>query len=391
MAGDKRFHDPKGRGMAPHKRDTPPLVREAGAGTRNTDERICLIVNPGAAAGRARTQLDDIRRAVDRAFVQWDVRVTEGPGHAEELAAAALGQPFDLVAAVGGDGTCHEVVNGFFDGDVPRTKTCAFAVIPMGTGSDLVRTLGTPACARCRVVGGGDGRHASHRRRLRRAHWPGREAHRTAVRQRRRVRRAGRRRPTRERDGQAVGRSRHVPEGERGERAIVPGTAPGAPLGRARRSRDVRGRGALGVRRERRILRRRHVGRTRRLDARRRVRRDHARAGAVRAPGAGGAAALRRSPRSDDRCEAVRRHVAHGGGRRSVGARARSTSTAKRPGAFRRLTESCRGQFPSGLVGDTPGSGEPGVGGVRGHPARDGSTAVPGLFSLYCCNNYDYL
>jgi YegS/Rv2252/BmrU family lipid kinase len=144
MSGDKRFHDPKGRGMAPHKRDTPPLIREPDAGTRNRDERICLIVNPRAAAGRARTRLDDIRRAADRAFHQWDVRVTEGPGHAEALAAAAVGEGFDLVAAVGGDGTCHEVVNGFFDGESPRSNRCAFAVVPMGTGSDLVRSLHTP-------------------------------------------------------------------------------------------------------------------------------------------------------------------------------------------------------------------------------------------------------
>jgi diacylglycerol kinase (ATP) len=144
MPGDKRFHDPKGRGMAPHKRDTPPLVREPGAGTRNRDERLCLVVNPHAAAGRARTHVDDIRRAADRAFEQWDLRLTEGPGHAEALAATAVGEGFDLVAAVGGDGTCHEVVNGFFDGELPRSKTCAFAVVPMGTGSDLVRSLHTP-------------------------------------------------------------------------------------------------------------------------------------------------------------------------------------------------------------------------------------------------------
>jgi YegS/Rv2252/BmrU family lipid kinase len=144
MPGDKRFHDPKGRGMAPHKRDTPALVREPGAGTRNRDERICLVVNPHAGAGRARMQVDDIRRAADRAFEKWDVRVTEGPGHAETLAAAAVTEGFDLVAAVGGDGTCHEVVNGFFDGERPRSKTCAFAVVPMGTGSDLVRSLHTP-------------------------------------------------------------------------------------------------------------------------------------------------------------------------------------------------------------------------------------------------------
>jgi diacylglycerol kinase family enzyme len=42
---------------------------------------------------------------------------------------------------LGGDGTCHEVVNGLFLDGVPVHRRAVFAVLPFGTGGDLVRTL----------------------------------------------------------------------------------------------------------------------------------------------------------------------------------------------------------------------------------------------------------
>jgi YegS/Rv2252/BmrU family lipid kinase len=122
--------------------------RPEGAGTRNTQEKILLIVNPRAGGGRAAAQIDKLKYLADRAFEQWEMVTTEAPGHASFLAAEGATQGFDLVAAVGGDGTCHEVVNGLFkDGVIIRRKT-AFTVIPLGTGSDLVRTLKIPSGAR---------------------------------------------------------------------------------------------------------------------------------------------------------------------------------------------------------------------------------------------------
>lgn len=121
-----------------------PLNREAGSGARNLNEKICLIVNPRAGAGRAGRELDVLRAAADRAFAQWEVRETTAQGHASLLAAEAVADGFDLVAAVGGDGTCHEVVNGLMDGRRARSRKCAFTVIPFGTGSDLIRTLRIP-------------------------------------------------------------------------------------------------------------------------------------------------------------------------------------------------------------------------------------------------------
>lgn len=111
---------------------------------RNSRESIRLIVNPRAGAGRAGSQLDRLKRLTDVHFAQWEVIATEAPGHATALAREAAEQGINIVAAVGGDGTCHEVVNGMMqDGSAVRRKT-AFTAIPFGTGSDLVRTLGIP-------------------------------------------------------------------------------------------------------------------------------------------------------------------------------------------------------------------------------------------------------
>jgi YegS/Rv2252/BmrU family lipid kinase len=110
---------------------------------RNTTERLVVLANPRAAGGRAGRQRDAIQRAVDRAFAEARVVWTDGPGHASELA-RELAPQTDILAALGGDGTCHEVVNGLFDGDRPVAPRCVLTVLPFGTGGDLVRSLEIP-------------------------------------------------------------------------------------------------------------------------------------------------------------------------------------------------------------------------------------------------------
>ncbi|MEN9787442.1 MAG: hypothetical protein RLZZ299_2706 [Pseudomonadota bacterium] len=110
---------------------------------RNTTERLVVLANPRAAGGRAGARRDAIGRAVDRAFAHAQVVWTDGPGHATALA-RELAPQADVLAALGGDGTCHEVVNGLFDGARPVAPRCVFTVLPLGTGGDLVRSLEIP-------------------------------------------------------------------------------------------------------------------------------------------------------------------------------------------------------------------------------------------------------
>jgi diacylglycerol kinase (ATP) len=110
---------------------------------KNSTDRVCFIVNPRSAGGATGRRIPALKDAASRAFSSWEVRETRRPGHATELAAEAAAQDFTLIAAVGGDGTANEVVNGLMDGDKARGRA-AFTVIPAGTGSDLIKSLGIP-------------------------------------------------------------------------------------------------------------------------------------------------------------------------------------------------------------------------------------------------------
>ncbi len=111
---------------------------------QNADDRVVFILNPQAGAGRAGRQKGRLERAIATHFAHAELRLTTGPRHATALAAEAAADA-DLVVAVGGDGTCHEVVNGLCPADSTAPAAAAMGVLPFGTGSDLQRTLHMPA------------------------------------------------------------------------------------------------------------------------------------------------------------------------------------------------------------------------------------------------------
>ena len=63
-------------------------------------------------------------------------------GDAEHFAAEATGTGTEVVVAVGGDGTLHEVVNGVLAGESP---SCAVGVVPLGTANDFATACGLPS------------------------------------------------------------------------------------------------------------------------------------------------------------------------------------------------------------------------------------------------------
>ena len=93
---------------------------------------VRFIVNPASGMGKTGRQLDKLREQATGLDAEW--LVTESPGHATGLAASAGG--YEVVVAVGGDGTVHEVVNGLMQ--LLAAGRPALAVIPSGTGNDFV-------------------------------------------------------------------------------------------------------------------------------------------------------------------------------------------------------------------------------------------------------------
>lgn len=108
------------------------------------NERVAFVVNPHSAHGRTARRWSSAERQLREIVPEFDVFRTEHPGHATELTRQALWQGYGRIISVGGDGTHHEVMNGFFEGAAPINPDAVMGILPFGTGSDLARTLRIP-------------------------------------------------------------------------------------------------------------------------------------------------------------------------------------------------------------------------------------------------------
>ncbi len=107
-------------------------------------DRFMFIVNPASSNGRTSRRWPEIKNILDTRGLEYDFRMTEGPWEAAEIARDSLRGGYNVVVAVGGDGTLNEVANGFFLVDEEVRAGSSLGVISMGTGSDFIRTAGIP-------------------------------------------------------------------------------------------------------------------------------------------------------------------------------------------------------------------------------------------------------
>ena len=100
-------------------------------------KRILFIVNPISGHRDKSRFRDQVAGEFGGGDFSCEVVFTERAGHAAELSAEAVGV-YDIVAAVGGDGTLNEVARSLVGTDT------AMAVIPCGSGNGLARCLHIP-------------------------------------------------------------------------------------------------------------------------------------------------------------------------------------------------------------------------------------------------------
>lgn len=105
-----------------------------------------LVLNPVAGAGWVGRRSPEILRAL-AAHLDGDVEldVTLAPGRAEVAARHAARSGADLIVAIGGDGTVHEVANGLLTSI--RGPGCTLGIFDGGTGSGLADSLDLPSSA----------------------------------------------------------------------------------------------------------------------------------------------------------------------------------------------------------------------------------------------------
>jgi diacylglycerol kinase (ATP) len=100
------------------------------------------IINPKSGGFRAGGGVDALRRVMDNALGPVDVALTERPRHATELARDAVLDGRETIIAVGGDGSIHEVVNGFMQAREKGARSSKLGIVGTGTGGDFRKTLG---------------------------------------------------------------------------------------------------------------------------------------------------------------------------------------------------------------------------------------------------------
>ncbi len=103
-----------------------------------------LIINPAAGAGRTGRDWPQLAGQIRAAGIDFEEAFTSRPGEATEIARRAVRENRSVVAAVGGDGTLNEVVNGFFEAGRALPTSSNLGLIPFGTGGDTRRTFALP-------------------------------------------------------------------------------------------------------------------------------------------------------------------------------------------------------------------------------------------------------
>jgi YegS/Rv2252/BmrU family lipid kinase len=101
-------------------------------------KKICFIVNPISGVGRQKIIEKLIDQNLNRTLFEYEIVYTKAAKHATELAKQAVLDNFNIVVAVGGDGSVNETAKGLIGSNT------AMAIMPAGSGNGLARHLKIP-------------------------------------------------------------------------------------------------------------------------------------------------------------------------------------------------------------------------------------------------------
>lgn len=114
--------------------------------------KYLVILNPSAAKGVALKNKTKIEDLLKNSKIDYKLIVSSRPGEPVILAKAAADQDYDVVVAVGGDGTANEIINGLMAAKLEGKKVPSLAVIPAGRGNDFAASMGIPGDIESAIV-----------------------------------------------------------------------------------------------------------------------------------------------------------------------------------------------------------------------------------------------
>ncbi len=104
-------------------------------------QRILFIVNPISGSRRRRNLVQMINEKIDSDKYDINIELTKYAGHAIEISRQAVKNRYDVIVAVGGDGTVNEVASQMIN------SNSTLGIIPGGSGNGLARHLNIPLTA----------------------------------------------------------------------------------------------------------------------------------------------------------------------------------------------------------------------------------------------------
>lgn len=101
------------------------------------ERKALFIINPISGGKKKDGVPELIDKHLDKSLVKPVIVFTDGVAHAKQIAHEAAGK-FEMVVAVGGDGTVNEVASAIVGSDT------ILGIVPFGSGNGLARFLGIP-------------------------------------------------------------------------------------------------------------------------------------------------------------------------------------------------------------------------------------------------------
>lgn len=101
-------------------------------------EKIVFIVNPISGHQDKRKFPSLVDNLIDKDKYDYKISLTEYGGHARLLTKQAMDDGYDIIVAVGGDGTINEIATTMTGSEQ------TFAIVPCGSGNGLARHLHLP-------------------------------------------------------------------------------------------------------------------------------------------------------------------------------------------------------------------------------------------------------
>lgn len=125
------------------ERQLPSSISDMSAAERSPVQKVCMLYNPVSGHRSGRKVARKASRMMQKHGVVVErVKLIE-KGHAERLCEISNFDAYDVIVAVGGDGTFHECVNGMMKRVLQHGLTpLPLGLIAAGTGNSFLHELG---------------------------------------------------------------------------------------------------------------------------------------------------------------------------------------------------------------------------------------------------------